>query len=169
MSETIRSCKAIEILDSRGNPTIRATVLSSSGTIGVASVPSGASTGEHEAVELRDQDPKRYGGKGVLKAVDHINGPIQEEIQGRPLFNQEEIEKQKQIEQIQRETKIKEFSHVLKLGITDLEECARMDDIKKTCRALTRKIYKDPSVRSTMLVSQIPFHIIDAIRCKYHM
>lgn len=92
MSETIRSCKAIEILDSRGNPTIRATVLSSSGTIGVASVPSGASTGEHEAVELRDQDPKRYGGKGVLKAIDHINGPIQEEIQGRPLFNQEEID-----------------------------------------------------------------------------
>ena len=63
----IKSIKGREILDSRGNPTIEAEVLLESGVIGVASVPSGASTGEHEAIELRDGDPKRYGGKGVLK------------------------------------------------------------------------------------------------------
>ena len=65
----IKSVRGREILDSRGNPTIEAEVLLESGVTGVASVPSGASTGEHEAIELRDGDPKRYGGKGVLKAV----------------------------------------------------------------------------------------------------
>ena len=58
-----------EILDSRGNPTIEAEVVLESGVIGVAAVPSGASTGENEALELRDGDPKRYGGKGVLKGL----------------------------------------------------------------------------------------------------
>ncbi|MCZ6917923.1 MAG: phosphopyruvate hydratase, partial [Gemmatimonadetes bacterium] len=62
-----------EILDSRGNPTVEAEVALASGTLGRAAVPSGASTGKYEAVELRDGDPKRYGGKGVLKAVEHIN------------------------------------------------------------------------------------------------
>jgi enolase len=65
-----------EILDSRGNPTIEADVVLDSGVIGRAAVPSGASTGSREAVELRDGDPKRYGGKGVLKAVANVNGPI---------------------------------------------------------------------------------------------
>ena len=65
-----------EILDSRGNPTIEAEVVLESGVIGTAAVPSGASTGENEALELRDGDPKRYGGKGVLKAVDNINDKI---------------------------------------------------------------------------------------------
>ena len=58
-----------EILDSRGNPTIEAEVVLASGVVGVAAVPSGASTGENEAIELRDGDPKRYGGKGVFKAA----------------------------------------------------------------------------------------------------
>ena len=62
-----------EILDSRGNPTIEAEVILESGIIGTAAVPSGASTGENEALELRDGDPNRYGGKGVLKAVENIN------------------------------------------------------------------------------------------------
>lgn len=62
-----------EILDSRGNPTVEVDVILESGFIGRASVPSGASTGEHEALELRDGDKKRYGGKGVLKAVNNIN------------------------------------------------------------------------------------------------
>ncbi len=65
-----------EILDSRGNPTVEVDVILESGIIGRASVPSGASTGEHEALELRDGDKKRYGGKGVLKAVDNINNII---------------------------------------------------------------------------------------------
>ena len=65
----IKSITAREILDSRGTPTIETCVVTESGSVGVASVPSGASTGEHEAIELRDNDPARYFGKGVLKAV----------------------------------------------------------------------------------------------------
>ncbi len=71
---------AREILDSRGNPTVEVEVLLSSGFKGRAAVPSGASTGEHEAVELRDGDPERYGGKGVRKAVDFVNNQIAEQI-----------------------------------------------------------------------------------------
>jgi len=69
-----------EILDSRGNPTVEAEVLLESGVIGRAAVPSGASTGEHEAVELRDGDKNRYGGKGVLRAVENINDKIADEL-----------------------------------------------------------------------------------------
>ena len=65
-----------EILDSRGNPTVEADVYLADGSMGRAAVPSGASTGEHEAVELRDGDAKRYGGKGVLKAIANVNGPL---------------------------------------------------------------------------------------------
>jgi len=73
---------AREILDSRGNPTIEADVLLESGVMGRAAVPSGASTGTREAIELRDGDPQRYGGKGVLKAVEHVNTEISEAIVG---------------------------------------------------------------------------------------
>ncbi|MEJ2052050.1 MAG: phosphopyruvate hydratase [Calditrichota bacterium] len=73
---------AREILDSRGNPTVEVEVLLESGDFGTAAVPSGASTGEHEAVELRDGDKSRYGGKGVLKAVQNVNDIIAEEIIG---------------------------------------------------------------------------------------
>ncbi|MDD5241846.1 MAG: phosphopyruvate hydratase [Sulfuricella sp.] len=73
MFPRIDAIHAMEILDSRGNPTIRVNVSLDNGIIGTASVPSGASTGENEAVELRDGDKKRYGGKGVLKAVDNVN------------------------------------------------------------------------------------------------
>lgn len=89
----IASCHALEILDSRGNPTLKATVVSESGAIGQAAVPSGASTGVHEAIELRDKDPKRYGGKGVLKAVENVNGPIHERLKGNSIFEQEEIDR----------------------------------------------------------------------------
>ena len=68
-----------EILDSRGNPTVEADVYLADGSMGRAAVPSGASTGEHEAVELRDGDAKRYLGKGTTKAVGHINGEIAKE------------------------------------------------------------------------------------------
>src|SRR6185312_2577720 len=73
-----------EILDSRGNPTVEVDVILSNGSGGRAAVPSGASTGSKEAVELRDGDPKRYGGKGVLKAVANVNGPIAKKLKGKP-------------------------------------------------------------------------------------
>ena len=73
---------AREILDSRGNPTVEVEVLLESGEVGTAAIPSGASTGEHEAVELRDGDKQRYNGKGVLKAVQNVNDIIAEEIIG---------------------------------------------------------------------------------------
>lgn len=84
----ISDVHAREILDSRGNPTVEAEVLLISGAMGVAAVPSGASTGVHEAVELRDGDPKRYGGKGVLKAVSNINEIIADEIVGLDALDQ---------------------------------------------------------------------------------
>src|ERR1043165_9840218 len=73
---------AREILDSRGNPTVEADVLLESGVMGRAAVPSGASTGKREALELRDGDKKRYGGKGVTKAVAHVNGEIAAAVAG---------------------------------------------------------------------------------------
>src|SRR5256884_9499207 len=73
---TVISVHAREILDSRGNPTVETDVALASGAVGTAAVPSGASTGEHEAVELRDGDPKRFGGKGVLEAVKNVNEVI---------------------------------------------------------------------------------------------
>ena len=72
----IKNIKAREILDSRGNPTIAAEAVLADGTIGLASVPSGASTGKYEAVELRDGDKSRYNGLGVLKAVNNVNKEI---------------------------------------------------------------------------------------------
>lgn len=89
----IESCHALEILDSRGNPTLETTVRVQGGIYGKASIPSGASTGEHEAVELRDKDPKRYGGKGVLHAVANVNGPIRQLIKGKSVFDQEALDK----------------------------------------------------------------------------
>ncbi|WP_461832248.1 phosphopyruvate hydratase [Aquifex sp.] len=81
-----------EVLDSRGNPTVEVEVELESGVIGRAIVPSGASTGEREALELRDGDPKRYLGKGVLKAVDNVNGVIAKALKGLSPFNQREID-----------------------------------------------------------------------------
>jgi len=88
----IEEIKAREVLDSRGNPTVEVEVRLSSGALGRAIVPSGASTGEREALELRDHDPKRYLGKGVLKAVDNVNSIIAKELKGLPAENQREID-----------------------------------------------------------------------------
>ena len=77
-----------EILDSRGNPTVEAEVALEGGVTGRAAVPSGASTGEHEAVELRDGDASRYGGRGVLTAVAHVNGEIAACLKGRDATDQ---------------------------------------------------------------------------------
>ena len=82
-----------EILDSRGNPTVEVDVILESGIMGRASVPSGASTGEHEALELRDGDKKRYGGKGVLKAVENINKVIAPHLIGWSSLDQIGIDK----------------------------------------------------------------------------
>ncbi len=84
---------ALEILDSRGNPTISSTVILEDGSIGWSAIPSGASTGSHEAVELRDHDPKRFAGNGVLKAVDNVNIKIAGVITGMDARNQEELDK----------------------------------------------------------------------------
>ncbi len=83
---------AREILDSRGNPTVEVEVTLSDGFVGRAAVPSGASTGAHEALELRDGDKKRYGGKGVLKAVEHVNEEIAEAIMGWDALDQAGID-----------------------------------------------------------------------------
>src|SRR6266566_2409054 len=84
---------AREILDSRGNPTVEADVTLVGGVVGRAAVPSGASTGEHEAVELRDGDPKRFGGKGVLKAVRNVNDVIARELKGEDALDQRAIDR----------------------------------------------------------------------------
>jgi enolase len=92
MSHSIKAIHAHEILDSRGNPTLEVSVLLANGVVGSASVPSGASTGVHEALELRDDDKKRYGGKGVLKAVGNVK-KIEKEVIGMPVTRQSEIDK----------------------------------------------------------------------------
>src|SRR5262249_8690494 len=81
-----------EILDSRGNPTVEAEVYLADGSVGRAAVPSGASTGEHEAVELRDGDKARYLGKGTTKAAGHINGEIANALHGKDAAQQSEID-----------------------------------------------------------------------------
>ena len=92
MSEIV-SLLAREILDSRGNPTIEVEVKTAAGNMGRAAVPSGASTGAHEAFELRDGDKKRYLGKGVLKAVDNVREKIAPEVVGLNVYEQVYIDK----------------------------------------------------------------------------
>ncbi len=89
---SIKSLKAREILDSRGNPTIEVEVILAGGAVGVAAVPSGASTGKHEAVELRDGDKSRYRGLGVQKAVEHVNTEIASAIVGMSALEQSAID-----------------------------------------------------------------------------
>ena len=84
----IAAIHAREVLDSRGNPTVEAEVFLADGSMGRAIVPSGASTGEHEAVELRDGDTNRFLGKGVLKAVENVNGEIAEALANWDAFDQ---------------------------------------------------------------------------------
>src|SRR3989338_6383440 len=92
MSHKISSIHAHEILDSRGNPTLEATVMLEDGASGSASVPSGASTGVHEALELRDGDKKRYGGKGVLKALKHVETELADVVVGMDATHQRDID-----------------------------------------------------------------------------
>ena len=90
----IKNIRAIEILDSRGNPTVRVTVELEGGCSGTAAVPSGASTGKHEAVELRDGDRTRFNGLGVLKAVSSVNGEILKSLKGMSALDQAAIDRQ---------------------------------------------------------------------------
>jgi enolase len=92
MTAAIARIHAREILDTRGNPTVQVDVVLESGQLGRAAVPSGASTGAHEAIELRDGDPSRYGGKGVLKAVGHVNGEIASALRGADVLDQRGID-----------------------------------------------------------------------------
>ena len=89
----IKEVNALEVLDSRGNPTVQVEVMTQNGYIGKALVPSGASTGSFEAVELRDGDEKRYLGKGVTKAVENVNKKISKKLEGMNVYNQREIDK----------------------------------------------------------------------------
>jgi len=92
MDTTIEYVNAMEVLDSRGNPTVEVEVILGDGSYGRAIVPSGASTGVHEALELRDGDKSRYGGKGVLDAVDHVNDEIADELIGWDAIEQKAID-----------------------------------------------------------------------------
>jgi enolase len=92
VESVIESIYGREVLDSRGNPTVEVEVFLIGGAVGRAAVPSGASTGAHEAVELRDNDKKRYGGKGVLKAVEHVNTDLAEAVGGMDAFDQIDID-----------------------------------------------------------------------------
>ncbi|HEX2200521.1 MAG TPA: phosphopyruvate hydratase [Gammaproteobacteria bacterium] len=89
----IKQIHGREILDSRGHPTVQVDVITESGALGTAAVPSGASTGEREAIELRDGDPKRFGGKGVTQAVAHVNGAIRSALIGQEVTAQMEIDR----------------------------------------------------------------------------
>jgi enolase len=93
MTTFIQSVRAREILDSRGNPTVEVDVALDSGAVGRAAVPSGASTGVHEAVELRDDDPVRYGGKGVLNAVKNVNIDIASAVHGMDALDQGTVDR----------------------------------------------------------------------------
>ncbi|MGZ4147769.1 MAG: phosphopyruvate hydratase, partial [Actinomycetota bacterium] len=90
---TIERIHAREVLDSRGNPTVEVEVWLDDGASGRAIVPSGASTGEHEALELRDGDEARFGGKGVRRAVDNVNGPMADVVAGLDGFDQRGVDR----------------------------------------------------------------------------
>jgi enolase len=92
MSTKIQNIRGRQILDSRGNPTVEVDVLLENGVMGRAAVPSGASTGENEAVELRDGDKGRYLGKGVTQAVANVNGPIKDLLVGREVEDQQGLD-----------------------------------------------------------------------------
>ncbi|MGH9782695.1 MAG: phosphopyruvate hydratase, partial [Terriglobia bacterium] len=89
----IERVRGREVLDSRGNPTVEAEVVLASGRVGWAAVPSGASTGQHEAVELRDGDPRRFLGKGVRRAVQNIAQEIAPALRGRDAAAQSELDR----------------------------------------------------------------------------
>ncbi len=133
----IKSIKALEILDSRGTPTVEVILKTENGIEAIARVPSGASTGEHEALELRDNDKKRYMGKGVLKAVENVNGPLKKLLIGNSVFEQEKIDN-KMCEADGTETKSKYGANAI-LGISLAVARAAAIEKKEPLYAYLRK------------------------------
>ena len=135
----IQKIKAREILDSRGNPTVEVDVILQDGTLGRAQVPSGASTGENEALELRDGDKSRYLGKGVLKAVNNVNKIIAKKLKGLNASNQQEIDNL-MIELDGTETKSNLGANAI-LGVSLAVCCASANFYKIPLYKYIRKIY----------------------------
>ena len=115
MNFTISKLYGQEILDSRGNPTVEVECTLGGGVTARAAVPSGASTGSREAVELRDGDPSRFGGEGVLKAVDNVNGPIHEALMGQDARQQARRRREHHVRQRHPEPERREDEHGGKL------------------------------------------------------
>ena len=126
----IETISALEILDSRGNPTVQVTVRLDSGTTAIAAVPSGASTGDREAVELRDGDKKRYGGKGVRKAVENVHKHIFPVLKGTCVFDQVGID-QRMIELDGTPNKAKLGANAI-LGVSIAVARGRLSGIKSS-------------------------------------
>lgn len=135
----IQKIKAREILDSRGNPTVEVDVILSDGTLGRAQVPSGASTGENEALELRDGDKNRYLGKGVLKAVNNVNNIIAKKLKGKDASEQQEIDRL-MIELDGTESKSNLGANAI-LGVSLAVCCASANFYKIPLYKYIRKIY----------------------------
>ncbi|OGI17188.1 MAG: phosphopyruvate hydratase [Candidatus Moranbacteria bacterium RIFCSPHIGHO2_02_FULL_40_12b] len=157
----IKSIKGREILDSRGNPTVEVEVELENGIRAIAAVPSGASTGTFEALELRDNDPNRYGGQGVLNAVKNINKKIQEAIKGMEAGNQEKIDK-KMIKSDGTENKSNLGANAI-LGVS-LAVCrAAALDNNLPLYAYIKKIYQIPNTKY-----QIPIPMFNVINGGKH-
>jgi enolase len=156
----IQKIQAREILDSRGDPTLETEIILENGLKAKASVPSGASTGVHEALELRDNDPKRYDGKGVLKACENVNKKINKALKGMDVTEQQEID-QKMIELDGTKNKSKLGANAIlsvslaccRLGakVLDLplyeyiQEKCQMSNVK--CQMFIRCLFSNPSPR----------------------
>ena len=146
----IAAIRGREIIDSRGNPTVEADVILDSGAMGRAAVPSGASTGTREAVELRDGDKKRYGGKGVLKAVENINTVLQQSLLGHDVTDQEGIDN-KMIGLDGTENKERLGANAL-LAISLAAACAAAREMASNALAPRRDLFSVPS-RSIIFLS----------------
>jgi enolase len=146
----IRDLRGYEILDSRGNPTVAARVELESGASGFAAVPSGASTGTREAVELRDMDPKRYGGKGVLKAVGNVNGTLRDLLRGREAVDQADIDR-RMIEADGTPTKARLGANALLAVSLAVAHAAAADTRRSLYRALASAARLEPKLPVPMM------------------
>jgi len=140
MSYKIKKIKAREILDSRGNPTVEVKVILEDGIVGIAKVPSGASTGVHEALELRDNNPKRYHGKGVLKACSNVNEKISKILKGQDIREQRKIDEM-MIKEDGTENKSKFGANAI-LGVSLALSYAAAQALKVPLYQYIRSIYK---------------------------
>lgn len=134
-STLIQSIRAREVLDSRGNPTVQADVRLHSGALGRASVPSGATTGSHEATELRDGDAARFGGKGVRKAIDHVHSVLLPALAGLDALDQRAIDA-RMIAADGTPTTIADIAVALNAGQVKMGAPARSDRVAKYNRLM---------------------------------